>query len=171
MFKKMKAVAASATMLPVFVLTSLGAFVGGSATVTACNSAWWQQVKNNPWAAVAQFVQYVQTFLPSVQTVWNAIAPLLGVNSAASAKFNVLFLKTQQSLAALQAADKTAQDLQNPAPDFTVLMTDVQADVTALWQLVLTNQPAADAGAAGMVYGAAASDLQAQADAIARWKL
>jgi hypothetical protein len=58
------------------------AVIATSASSTGCTQAQWQSFQTNATA----FVQYAQTFLQTVMTVWSTISPLLGANLPADQK-------------------------------------------------------------------------------------
>jgi|SRR5208282_2963616 len=105
-----------------------------SVSSTGCTAAQWQNFQNN----AATFVQYVQTFLQTVMTVWTTVSPLLGQNLAADQKlFNDayvgctsaigIFLDGVKAAAAAQTLD--LQALMGPVQDACAKLLAVLAQI------------------------------------------
>lgn len=143
---------------------TLAACLSLTAATAGC-AAWWQEFTQNPGKFAEDFAVYVQTALQVAMQVWATIAPLLGTSAPdATAKFNAAVAGAQNAVAALLDSVHAAVTIQNPHPDFALLITDVQdafARVMAIVAEFKTTTPTA--------VGAQIDALAAEARTIAAW--
>ena len=149
-----------ASMLSAIVILTTGAASIGCAAA----AQWWQGVLSNP-GSVSSFIQYVLTFLQGAVALWNAIFPLIPTASQAKAQldFNNSVYTVEQALAAAEDAVRAAAAAHQANPDFSAVITNVQAAVAALMKIVQAwqgTQPAV----------ATTTDISRQAGVIANWK-
>ena len=95
--------------------------------VAGCNSAWWQNIQNNPVAAVDAFEKDVNIGLSIAAISWNSIKVYLPADQAVKAqlRYDQAVFAVNKSLALLNDGVQAAVDAKNPNPDFTKLIADV----------------------------------------------
>ena len=95
--------------------------------VSSCSSAWWQNIQNNPAAAVDAFEKDVNIGLGIADITWNSIKVYLPADQAVKAqlRYDQAVFAVNKSLVVLNDAVQAAVDAKTPNPDFTKLIADV----------------------------------------------
>lgn len=151
------------SLIAAVVLGMLAPAVAGCATL----AAWWQQIEQNPAAAISQLVQYVEGFIGTAQAIWALLLPSLGASATqANTDFQNAMVTLQDSLTALQDGVQSAQLAQQPNPDFTALEAAVQDAVAKVFAIIQQWQGTAKSG---LAVSEAQASLSHQAMMIARW--
>jgi hypothetical protein len=90
---------------------------------SGCNSAWWQNFKNNPVEQVQAFEQSVQVVLNVAEATWAIVYPLLPANvqPQALADYNKAVITANAAINTLNDAVQVAVAAQGTPPDFTAL--------------------------------------------------
>ncbi len=123
--------------IPLVLMLVLSVFAG-SVTGCAAAAAWWQQFQSNPVAQVQAFEQTVQVALSSAQVAFSVILPLLpsAAQATAQADFNNAVISVNHALQALNDAVQAAVIAQTPSPDFTAVITNVEAAMKQVIDIV-----------------------------------
>lgn len=146
------------------------------AALVGCNSQWWQNVINDPSAAVTAFEQGVQVALNDAAVAWAVVQPFLPPVSAAqiTQQYHNAVFAVNHALVVLNDAVDAAIAAHQTTPDFSVLMaavTDAVAQVLAIIQQYSSNSSstaptdggvAPVGGAAGKPMNPALYEAQAQ---------
>ncbi|HTQ43911.1 MAG TPA: hypothetical protein VMI75_14215 [Polyangiaceae bacterium] len=161
----------SGKRLPSLLLCALLGGVPATGALGGCASAaaWWQGVLANP-GNVTSFIQYVLTFLQGVAALWGAIFPFIPAASQAKAQadFDSAVYSVEQALAALEDAVRAAAAAHQSNPDFSAIISNVQAAVASLVKIAEQWQGTQQANAAPGAPGI--QDIVRQAGVIASWK-
>lgn len=93
-----------------------------------CTGAWWQQLRENPLAALQEGSGYIRTALGLAQTAFNAYAQQTGtVQPGAVNTFNHIVGNVQRGLQVANDGLRIAQHARGPAPDANALLNDARA--------------------------------------------
>lgn len=139
-------------MRKTFVTFALACAVGAGAIAdTGCNSAWWQNFKNDPVEQVQTFEATIQVAVSAAELAWPAIVQAIPPASQAQAnlQFQNAVTAVNHGLQALNDAVNAAVAAQQPNPDFSALMQAISDAVNQVIAIVdlYSQQPAApDAG-------------------------
>ncbi len=127
------------------------------AAVSACTAAQAANVES----AIQTALAYVSEFLPGVEAIWAIIEPLLPASSQAQANTDF-----QLAVTTLTGAETAAQDAlaasQNPS-DAAALLTNIQAAVQQIVNIIEQYTGTADGGQAGVSLAGAPSVSLAKA--------
>lgn len=138
--------------------------------VTGCGS-WIQSVLSNPQAVITSFAQYVQAFIVTATTVWNALAPLLGTSTAqGTAEFNAAIDSVNAALSVAEDAIQTAVALNQPNIDLGAVFKPVQDAVQHVLDTVAKWKQAVNQAPPSASFADANDRLQHQAAQIKAWK-
>ena len=119
--------------LLLLVATTMFTAVGCS----GCNSAWWQNFKNDPTAQVQLFENSVQTALSDADVVWQSIKMYLppDLKAKAQLRYDQAVFAVNRAVQLLNDGVQVAVDAQQSNPDFSKLIqavSDAVAQVVAL---------------------------------------
>lgn len=133
-----------------------------TASTTSCSQAAWAAFDKS----AQQFVQYVNSLLPEIQSIWSVILLALGTNGgAANAQFTAAFLDLTSALAALTDGLHAVDAVNQPTPNIPQLMAAVQ-DAFSRVMAVINQYKTAPSSSLGANYDV----LDAQAKTVANWK-
>jgi hypothetical protein len=138
-----------------------------------CASSWWQNIVNNPVAAVQSFDSAAENALTLAQTAWSTITPLLPASAlvVAQPKFTQAMVAARAALAALEDGVQAAIDAKNPSPDFQSLMQAVSDAVVQVETIVSDFQnPPASATASAVATTGPIAGVKELATAVAAMK-
>jgi hypothetical protein len=164
-------------------LALAGALGIGTLADTGCNSAWWQNFKNDPVQQVQTFEAAISVATNAAQLAWPAILQAISAASQAQAQqqFTNALAAVNHAEQVLNDAVNAAVAAQQPNPDFTALMqavSDAVAQVVAIVDLYSGQapSPAPDGGAPAAakvaLNGAAATsvaDMHTAYNSLSRW--
>jgi len=132
------------------VLTTALTAVGCS----GCNSAWWQNFKNDPVAQIQLFEQTEQTALNDADVVWQSVKMYLpaDVQIKAQLRYDQAVFAVNKATALLNDAVQVAVQAQTANPDFSKLIQAVSDAVAQVVALIneFKNAPPAMTLAAGV---------------------
>ncbi len=121
---------------------SIGALLLLAGAGTGCGTAWWENIKKDPSTFVATVEQSVHTFLQTAEIIFRAILPLIGDRAAtAEPAYKKAALRVTHALAALEAKMQADASAHQDNPDLSAHMTEVDASVTELEQMLNALRP------------------------------
>ena len=131
-----------AVLLACFVLVTPG-----------CNSAWWQNFRNDPVQQVEVTISWAHTTLSVATVTFNAIVSELPADKAVVARqeFDKAVLAVNHSLAALQDAVRVAAEVQDAHPDFSLIVSSLLDAVKEIQAVIDTYSVHAAERAGGAV--------------------
>lgn len=126
------------------VVTTVFAAIGCS----GCNSAWWQNFKNDPTAQVQLFETSVQTALSDADVVWQSVKMYLpaDLRVKAQGRYDQAVFAVNRALQLLNDGVQAAVEAQQASPDFSKLIqavSDAVAQVVALINELKATPPPA----------------------------
>jgi hypothetical protein len=98
----------------------------------------------NVISTIESYLQYVSTFVSVAEGIWQVLSPLLGTNApAANVQFNTAVQALNDATVAMEDGLAAAQAANTPAPDFATLITNCQAAVNQIVNIIaLYSKPA-----------------------------
>jgi len=134
---------------------------------SGCTSTWWAEVKANPVQTASQLAEYVQVFLSTATTVWQVISPLIATSQQPQANkdFSDAVAALNGALTVYQDAVRAAAAAEQPNPDFSALISNVEDAASKVMAVVAQFRQPAATGLTGADYDM----LSHQASVIAAW--
>ena len=105
---------------------------------TAGCSTWWSNFKKDPVAQTETLIQSVQVILSVATVTFASVKGALPADKQpiAQAKFDEAVLAVNGAIDTLNAAIRTAADLQQSKPDFGKVVADLMAAVSSLQTVI-----------------------------------
>ena len=105
---------------------------------TAGCSTWWSNFKKDPVAQTETLIQSVQVILSVATVTFASVKGALPADKQpiAQAKFDEAVLAVNGTIDTLNAAIRTAADLQQSRPDFGKVVADLMAAVSSLQTVI-----------------------------------